>query len=158
LKPKFWVLALKDDRSFDRRAIARLRARPYGGCAGWLEGCTSYMSSCQYTILSRGRAFDQEADSPEEAIKLFIQRIKEKGNQSRTKISKDREISLSLYDALVSNSLKLVVVSKSERPRKVLGGFDVDQYVSPVSRELAESVHRLLTEEEFRTALAVIDH
>jgi hypothetical protein len=113
------------------------------------------MSSCQYTVLSGGRAFDQEADSPEEAIKLFIQRIKEKGEQSRNKISKDSEVSLSLYDALINHSLKLVVVSKSERPRKVFGGFDIDHYVSPVSRELAESVHRLLTAEEFRNSILV---
>jgi hypothetical protein len=109
------------------------------------------MPSCQYTILTGGRAFDQEAESPEAAIKLFIARIKDRGEQSRTKIPRDSEISLSLHEALVNNTLKLVVVSKSERPRQVLGGFHDGQYLQPVTRELAESVRRLLTEQEFRS-------
>src|SRR5271170_252900 len=101
------------------------------------------MSSCQYTILTGGRAYDQEAESPEAAIKLFIQRIKDRGEQIRTKIPRDSEISLSLHDALVNRTLKLVVVSKSERPRQVLAGFHEDHYVQPVTRELAEAVRRL---------------
>jgi hypothetical protein len=109
------------------------------------------MSSCQYTILTGGRSFDQEADSPAEAIKLFIARIKDRGEQNRTKIPRDSEISLSLYEGLVNKTLKLVVVSKSERPRQVLGGFHEDHYVEPVPRELAEAVRRLLTEQEFRS-------
>jgi len=109
------------------------------------------MSSCQYTILTGGRSYDQEAESPEEAIKQFIERIKDRGEQKRTKIPRDSEISLSLYDALLNETLKLVVVSKSERPRQVLAGFHEGRYVRPVTRELAEAVRRLLTDQEFRT-------
>jgi hypothetical protein len=109
------------------------------------------MSSCQYTILTGGRAYDQEAESPEEAIKLFIKRIKDRGEQQRTKIPHDTEVSLSLYDALINERLKLVVVSKSERPRQVLAGYHEGRYVQPVTRELAEAVRRLLTDQEFRT-------
>jgi len=109
------------------------------------------MSGCQYTILTGGRSYDQEADSPEQAIKMFIERIKDRGEQQRTKIPRDSEISLSLYDALVNERLKLVVVSKSERPRQVLAGFHEGQYVQPVTRELAETVRRLLTDQEFRS-------
>jgi len=111
------------------------------------------MPSCQYTILTGGRAFDQEAESPKEAIQIFVKRIKERGEQERSKIPRDGEISLSLYDALINKTLKLVVVSKSERPRKVMAGFHDDVYVEPVTRELGESVRRLLTEQEFRSIL-----
>jgi hypothetical protein len=106
-----------------------------------------------YTIFTANIAFDQEADSPAHAIEQFLDRIKLRGEQNRSKIPAEREISPSLYEALVKQTLKLVVVSKeTPRPRKLLGGFNGETYEEPVSAELARVIRRMLTEEEYRLA------
>jgi len=110
------------------------------------------ITGCQYAILTGAKAFEQEAESPGEALRLFINRIKDRGEQQQTKFSRNNEVSLSLYQALLNKTLKLVVVSNSERPRKLFGGYSQDHYIEPITPELAEAVRPLLTQQELRSA------
>jgi hypothetical protein len=109
------------------------------------------MSVSRYTILTGTKSYEEEAATPQEALQLFINRVRARGEQPSNKIPRDSLISLSLYSALVDNSLKLVVVSKSERPRRIFCGYTDGKIVKSVTHELGLAVQRLLTEEELRS-------
>jgi len=106
----------------------------------------------KFLIFTNNATFNQEAETPKEAIERFIVRIKQRASENRTKIPLDREISLTLSEALEAEALMLIVVAAdSDRPRKLLGGYSRNRYVDVVDQELAKSVRRKLTEEEFRS-------
>jgi hypothetical protein len=106
----------------------------------------------KFLIFTNNATFQQEAETPKQAIERFIKRIKQRASESRTKIPIDREISLTLAEALEMEVLMLIVVfADAERPRKLLGGYYLNHYVDVVDQELAKGVRRKLTDEEFRS-------
>ena len=106
----------------------------------------------KYLIFTNNATFHQEAESPKEAIELFVGRVKQRASENRTKIPVDRDISLTLAEALQNKALMLIVVAAdAERPRKLLGGYNRDRYVEVVDQELAKGVRRKLTDAEFRS-------
>jgi hypothetical protein len=108
----------------------------------------------QYLVATGAILFSQDAKDPKEAIERVKERIQQRGVESAAKQKHVTEpfISMSLVDALEKGSLNFIVMDETRS--LLLAGLLNGVYEEPVSRELANSMRRMLSDRLLRSTLA----
>lgn len=108
----------------------------------------------QYLVATGAILFSQDAADPAEAIARVQERIRQRGAElkNKQKHATEPKISMSLVDALEKGKLNFIVMDETRS--LLLAGLFNGVYEEPVSRELAESMRRMLSEKLLRTTKA----
>ncbi len=108
----------------------------------------------QYLVASGAVLFSQDAKSPAEAIERVKKRIEQRGAEHASKLKHVTEpfISMSLVESLEKGNLNFIVMDETRS--LLLAGLLNGVYEEPVSRELANSMRRLLTDRLLKSTLA----
>jgi hypothetical protein len=107
----------------------------------------------QYLVATGAVLFYQDAKNPAEAIERVKQRIVQRGaeHKTNTKHASEPHISMSLVDALEKGTLNFIVMDETRS--LLLAGLFNGAYEEPVSRELAQSMRRMLSDRLLKSAL-----
>jgi len=103
-------------------------------------------TTTQYLVATGAVLFYQDAKNPAEAIERVKQRIVNRGieHQTNHKHASEPHISMSLVDALENGTLNFIVMDETRS--LLLAGLFNGVYEEPVSRELANSMRRMLSD------------
>lgn len=104
------------------------------------------LTMTQYLVATGAVLFSQDAKNPADAIERVKQRILRRGVEHKTnkKQVSEPHISMSLVDALENGKLNFIVMDETRS--LLLAGLFNGTYEEPVSRELANSMRRMLSE------------
>jgi hypothetical protein len=100
----------------------------------------------QYLVATGAILFSQDASDPADAIERVKQRIVQRGvdHQTNHKQVSEPHISMSLVEALENGKLNFIVMDETRS--LLLAGLLKGVYEEPVSRELANSMRRMLSD------------
>lgn len=109
-------------------------------------------TTVQYLVATGAVMFFQYAASPADAIERVKLRILKRGaeHKSNQKQPSEPQISMSLVDALEKGTLNFIVMDETRS--LLLAGLFNGVYEEPVSRELAHSLRRMLSERLLRSS------
>lgn len=119
-----------------------------------LQAMTPKKTMTQYLVATGAILFSQDAKDPKEAIERVKERIQQRGveNAAKQKHVTEPFISVSLVDALEKGTLNFIVMDETRS--LLLAGLLNGVYEEPVSRELANSMRRMLSDRLLRSTLA----
>lgn len=109
-------------------------------------------TTVQYLVATGAVMFFQYAANPADAIERVKLRILKRGveHKNNQKQPSEPQISMSLVDALEKGTLNFIVMDETRS--LLLAGLFNGVYEEPVSRELAHSLRRMLSERLLRSS------
>jgi hypothetical protein len=116
-----------------------------------MQLATPKITTTQYLVATGAVLFAQDANDPLDAIERVKERIRKRGSEHRAnqRPISEPNISMSVVASLEKGSLNFIVMDESRSI--LLAGLFNGKYEQPVSRELAMSMRRMLSERLFHS-------